>query len=278
MRFSLVVPTVDRTTELESLLDSLRRQTHKDFELVIVDQNPDDRLVPLLQAHLGAMRITHLKARRRGAARARNAGVEHAGGDVITFPDDDCLYPPDLLDKVARAFAGRPDVDGLTGRLIDEDGRDSNGRFHTEPGPIGRISVWSRAIEAAVFLRRSGIGAARFDEELGVGAGTAWGAGEVTDYLLRLLEKGGSLYYAPDLMVIHPPFVSAYDERTVRKAYSYGCGMGRVLRKHRMPLWFKGKWLLRPLGGTLLSAMRLSLPQARFRWATFRGRLKGLLS
>ena len=43
LRFDLVVATVDRTAELETLLQSLEGQTHRHFRLVVVDQNADDR-------------------------------------------------------------------------------------------------------------------------------------------------------------------------------------------------------------------------------------------
>jgi glycosyltransferase involved in cell wall biosynthesis len=278
VRFSLIVPTISRTRELDRFLASLERQRQKNFELIVVDQNPDDRLVSLLSPYTNRLSILHLRSEKKGASRARNIGLRHASGDVVAFPDDDCLYPPDLLSRVTRILASRPEIDGLTGRLIDKDGQDSSGRFDARAGDLGKISVWTRAIEATVFLREECVRELRFDESLGVGAGTAWGAGEVTDYLLRLLNRGKSLQYDPELTVIHRQFVSAYDEQAARKAFSYGCGMGRVLRMHKMPLWFKAKWLVRPLGGAMLSAAALSLPKARFRWCTFRGRLKGLLA
>jgi len=48
LRFDLVVATVERTDDLESLLSSLDAQTHRAFRVVVVDQNDDDRLEPVL--------------------------------------------------------------------------------------------------------------------------------------------------------------------------------------------------------------------------------------
>ena len=45
VKFSLILATVDRVTELERFLERLDRQTFRDFELFVVDQNTDDRLV-----------------------------------------------------------------------------------------------------------------------------------------------------------------------------------------------------------------------------------------
>ena len=57
--FSLILATVDRTGEVERLLDSLDSQTHREFELIVVDQNKDERLVPLLRAYRERFSILH---------------------------------------------------------------------------------------------------------------------------------------------------------------------------------------------------------------------------
>jgi glycosyltransferase involved in cell wall biosynthesis len=281
IRFSLVLATVGRTDELERFLGSLDAQTYRDYELIVVDQNPDERLAPILASHVDKNPILRLRTESKGVSRARNLGLECASGDVIGFPDDDCRYPPDLLSTVARFFAEHPERDGLTGHSIDEDDKNdkiSMRRFDAAPGPLNRINVWKRGMAPGIFLRRESVQGIWFDEELGPGAGTAWGAGEDTDYLLRLLDREASLYYDPNLVVIHPPGVPPYDTKAIRKTYAYSCGVGRVLKRHRMPLWFKAKWLIRPLGGALLSLAGLKPGEAAFRWNTFRGRLRGLLS
>jgi glycosyltransferase involved in cell wall biosynthesis len=278
VRFSLVLATVGRSDDLGRFLASLRNQTYGDFELIVVDQNPDDRLAPILAPYESVFRILHLRSEARGASRARNLGLQHISGEAVAFPDDDCLYPPDTLATSARLLADHPEWDGLTGRSVDEAGRTSMGRFSERPGGLDKISAWLRGIEYTIFLRAACVKELRFDEELGVGAGTPWGAGEGTDLLLQLLERGASLNYDPNLVVVHPWRSPPYDERAMRRAYSYGCGMGRTLKKHRMPPWFKAKWLIRPLGGALLSLLGRRLPEAEYRWKTFRGRLRGVLS
>ena len=49
VRVSLVVSTVSRTGELARLMDSLLGQEFKDFEVLVVDQNSDDRIVSVLE-------------------------------------------------------------------------------------------------------------------------------------------------------------------------------------------------------------------------------------
>jgi glycosyltransferase involved in cell wall biosynthesis len=231
-----------------------------------------------LDPYVDKFPITHVRIERKGLSRARNVGLKHVSGDVVAFPDDDCWYPPDLLATVAQFFTSHFERDGLTVRLTDAEGKDAMARFDTKPGLLNKLNMWKRHAEATLFLRRTCIEGTWFDEELGVGAGTPWGANEGADYLLRLLDQGASIYWDPGLRVFHPPALPPYNEKAVPKGYAYGCGMGRMLQKHKLPLWFKAKHLIRPLGGAVLSVFGLKFLEAKYRWSVFKGRLRGMLS
>ena len=88
MRFSLIVATLGRSTEIGDLLESLLAQGRDDFEVIIVDQNSDDRVAPVLQPYEARIRITHLRSSIRNANHARNLGLRAARGKIVTFPDD----------------------------------------------------------------------------------------------------------------------------------------------------------------------------------------------
>lgn len=276
MRCSLIVCTIGRVEEMRRFLSSLHKQTFRDFEVVVADQNRDSRLVPVLAKYEDSFPILHLRLDSRGASRARNEGLKHVKGDIVAFPDDDCSYPPDLLGKVTAFFSKNPGIGGLTGRSIGEDGKTNMGYFDSEAGAVDKFNVWTRGIEYTMFLRRQSVRDLWFDKEIGAGAGTPWGSGEGTDFLIRLMERGSSLYYDPSLSVVHPPAVPPYTEENVRKAYSYGRGMGLMLKRHGMPVSMKARWLYRPLGGAVLALGSGNSFKARYHWATFTGRLRGM--
>lgn len=278
MRFSLIMCTIGRIKEVEEFIKHLDCQTHPDFELIIVDQNDDDRLTPILRPYEEKFPILHLRSK-KGLSRARNVGLKHVTGDIVAFPDDDCWYPPDLLEKVATFFEEHPGIDGLTGRAVNIDGTPSSGRWDLDSGIIDRFNVWTRGISFSIFLRSyiiEDIG--DFDEMLGVGSQTPWGSGEETDYLLRILKKGYKLYYYPMLTVYHPQPIQYYDHKAMHRARLYAQGMGRVLRKHSYPFWFVAYYWLRSWAGVLLSLIKGDIHKAKYYWVTLKGRIWGWLN
>jgi GT2 family glycosyltransferase len=272
--FDLVVATVGRVSELERLLASLEMQTHRSFRVLLVDQNDDDRLEPILgEQHLEIVRL-HAE---RGLSGARNAALGDIRSDLVAFPDDDCLFAPELLERVARRFAGDPALDGLTGRAIDEAGHSSSS-WARDPALLTRENLWNRAISFTIFLRAPLVArVGRFDEQLGLGAGSPWTSGEEIDYLVRALDAGARIEYDPSLNVTHPD--TRVSPTTLRSLGNRdGASVGYILRKHAYPKRMVGRMLIRPIGGALIALARRDRAQAAFHLSTLRGRLLGYRS
>jgi glycosyltransferase involved in cell wall biosynthesis len=283
MKFSLILATLNRTAEVGYFLQSLDAQTYRNFELIVVDQNPDDRLLEFIEPYQNRFPILHLRSA-KGLSKARNVALKHISGDIVAFPDDDCAYAPQLLQRIAEFFTNHPEWNGAIGRAVDQQGTDSSGRWDDEAGQITPINVWRRGTSFTIFLRQSTVAVlGPFDENLGVGANTPWGSGEDIDYLLRAINAG--LYYDPAITVVHPIQVAQpqvvqpqiNEDKSFFKTYAYAMGRGRVLRKHNAPLWFVIYNWGRPLLGVTLSLLQGRLDRVRSYWATFQGRLQGWL-
>jgi len=273
LRFSLLLATVGRTSELANFLCHLDQQTYRLFELIVIDQNSDDRLVPLLSQYAQRFPVRHIRSP-RGLSRARNIGLPHATGDVIAFPDDDCWYPPDLLKRVAGIFAADSGVDGITGRPLDK----SFSRFHTSSGPVNRSNVFQRCSSFAIFLRSKVVDkVGNFDEGLGLGTETGRIAAEESDYLVRALAVGFRLEFHADLVVHHSDSAVTYDEVFNRKAQGYNRALCYAMRKHEYPFWYVCRTWLRAFGGVCLSAASLDLAKARYHGNVLLGRVRGFL-
>jgi glycosyltransferase involved in cell wall biosynthesis len=272
---SLVVATLNRITDLDRLLFSLDEQSYQNFEVVVVDQNPDARLVPILHRHPG-LAIRHLRSE-RGLSLSRNIGLGSIHGDIVAFPDDDCWYPKTLLAEVAAWFDSHEDPGFLITAVRDADGQPSSSRLPTTRRPCTRNNVWSCAMSTGLFMRRSLTNAVGpFDENMGVGAPTAYQSGEEIDYVLRALAIGFHGTCEPALTVHHPPLGSL--DRLRRTTYSYALSTGRLQRIHRFaPQWLA--WhLLRSFGGAVIRLCRGDLARSRLYVLRGAGQLAGYLS
>lgn len=273
--FSLVIATYGAATGLPRALEALTRQTRTDFEVIIVDQNGDDRIARMLDDFSDRLAVRHLRSP-RGVSAARNRGIARARGRVVAFPDDDCWYAPDLLDRVHRFFDARLDAVGLSGRCIDPSGRVSAGATDRQAGLVTRSNVWHRGVSAAIFLRTRDVReVGGFDESLGLGAATIFQSGEETDLLLRLLARGARIHYEPDLTVFHPLSSEPLGEAARLRAWQYGLGMGRVLRKHGYGATSVGYHLIYPLAGSVVALVCGRVALSRVRLARTLGRLRG---
>jgi glycosyltransferase involved in cell wall biosynthesis len=270
--FSLIISTVGRVSELDRLLASLDSQTCKEFEVIVVDQNPDDRLVPILAGHPG-LRVRHLRSR-RGAARGRNVGLPLAQEDLIAFPDDDCWYPPDLLAVVAAWFADHPEYSGLFTCLRDGDDNPVGPNWPKQACAGTRDNIWEVGLAACGFLRRGVTDAiGLLNENIGVGSDTKYQSGEETDYYLRALSRGFRVWFDPSITVHHPNL--HVQDRLRQRTYPFALGAGYVMRVHGYSWWALTWLLIRSLGGAVVSLLKADLNNAYIYLLRAAGQFRG---
>ena len=274
VRFSLVLCTLGRPREVERWLASLAAQTYQNFELILVDQNKDDCMAPVIARFAGLKSITHIRSA-PGLSRGRNLGIKKIAGDVLALPDDDCVYPPDLLERVNAFFKSHPQHDGLVGSVS------GSRHWSRKTGKVTRYRLWWQGVDFTEFFRRSMVDqVGLLDERLGLGSGTPFSAGECPDYMLRCLTSGFSLWYDPSLVIDHPgPFENhQYIEAEIKKALGYSTGVGYVIQRHGYPAWYKGYVAARPMVGAAISLLRLRPKRAKLYWNVARGLARGYRS
>jgi glycosyltransferase involved in cell wall biosynthesis len=275
--FSLIVATKGRTEEVVRLFETLSQQTFRDFEVIVSDQNDDDRIEPIIARFRERFPLRHVRSK-GGASAARNAGIPLALGTFITFPDDDSWYPPDLLATMRRLFTEHPDWDIISCRSRDENLQDPEFRWLPEESRVNRRNVWRAAIEYTVFAKTAALrDVGPFDQTIGVGSAGPWQSGEITDLLLRALAKGYVIYYSPASYVCHPRkrvgFTRNAGERNVR----YAMGTGRVMRKHGYSLWEGYPIILKPICASAAFLLIGRLERSLFYFRVFKGRWSGWL-
>jgi glycosyltransferase involved in cell wall biosynthesis len=259
---SLIVCTLGRTAPLERLLTSLENQTYRNFEVVLVDQNPSGFLDPILDK-FPDQPIIRLKSA-KGLSRGRNVGLTQCRGTIIGFPDDDCWYDPDVLRSVETFFSENPAIDLFSGRTVDGSGRDSVSRHLGASAYITPSKIFLIGNSNTFFARlESALEANGFDEELGVGSAMPFQSGEESDFLLKCLAHGHRGFFDRDFIIRHDQ-VAASPQR----ARAYARGFGRVVRVHKLGAGFFASRSLRTLIGGCLRLTRgdVSGARERFEW------------
>ncbi|MCC6538510.1 MAG: glycosyltransferase [Bryobacterales bacterium] len=282
MRFSLIVATAGARTEaLARMLTSVAVTPEAAagcLEVIVADQNLPGVLDTTVAPFRHPLHLMHLHTA-LGLSRSRNEALPHASGDVIVFPDDDCVYEPGTLGAVRAVLTAQPELAGVCGMVATLEGRPFALRWPTASEPVTKRRVWRQAMSSCIFLRRHATDAAGlFDETLGLGAGTPWISGEETDYLLRVLAAGFPLRFDPAIRVRHPQPAQRFNEAGRARAYGYALGMGRVLKQHRFPWVDAAYYCARPALGSAAWLLRGRLAEARYYAKVARGRMEGWLS
>lgn len=99
MKVSIVMPFHKGLHFLEDALESLKEQTYKDFELLLVCDHIEEDINPLLKEYENNINIKvfHLDGK-TGVAAARNMGLSNAEGELIYFLDSDDYLEMDALE------------------------------------------------------------------------------------------------------------------------------------------------------------------------------------
>jgi glycosyltransferase involved in cell wall biosynthesis len=270
---SLIVCTYQRTRELETLFQSLAAQTFRDFEVIVIDQNPDARVKPYLKvAQSQGLDIVHVRIARPNLSGARNIGIRAARGDWVGFPDDDCWYEPDMLMQLSACFSCSDALSGAVAKWVEYGAsaalplelswrRTRQFRDHA-------LASFMLFFNAKMFDR-----VGLFDERMGVGL---WfGAGEETDLVMRALVLGAVIRLYPAAQVHHrlkAPCVQGADERMELRRRARATGA--LYAKHGLPLLVVLRGLLAPLLRPLLRGAGVG--GIRYGFAVVLGRIEGM--
>ena len=98
---SVITPVYNAEKFLKETIDSVLKQTYKDYDYLLVDDCSTDSSADIVKEYAeNDNRVKYIKLKENsGAAVARNTGLEHAQGRYIAFVDSDDLWYPEKLEK-----------------------------------------------------------------------------------------------------------------------------------------------------------------------------------
>jgi glycosyltransferase involved in cell wall biosynthesis len=174
---SVLIPVFDGERLLAEAIESVLVQSLPAAEVVVVDDGSSDGSATVAESFGPPVRV--LRRPHRGAAAARNTGVEESVGELIAFQDADDLMKPDRLERQAAAL-GQASSPALTLGRAEVRGEDG---FAAPPWLAHAYENSDRYTPASMIATRSALElVGPFDETMRRGSDTDW--------LLRALEAG----------------------------------------------------------------------------------------
>ncbi|MBU0758651.1 MAG: glycosyltransferase [Nanoarchaeota archaeon] len=99
---SIIIPTLNEEKYLPLLLDSIKKQTYKNYEVIVADANSKDKTVKIAKKY-GCKVVLEPKDKKKNIGnpgKTRNVGVKHAKGDYLLFLDSDVILDKDFVKNV----------------------------------------------------------------------------------------------------------------------------------------------------------------------------------
>lgn len=151
---SIIIPVYNREASIRRSIDSALEQTYTPLEVIVVDDGSTDRTVSIVEEYGNQIRL--VRQANQGPSAARNAGVAHSMGEILSFLDSDDSWRPEKLERQVRLMehGGMTVVCCICNAAIHSDKEESDTSF--------RISDVESKISEGYWLNPAQIIATRF--------------------------------------------------------------------------------------------------------------------
>ena len=197
VKISVVIPTYNDEKDIGKCLSTLKRQTFKDFEIIIVDGHSKDNTIKIARKY--NVKIFYENIGTRGGA--CNIGVRKTRGKIIVFTDADAYFPINWLSKIWKEFEKDKKLTVLGGNDIIDDNKPffEKAVFQIDlakrenvliKDAYKRIRGCNSAYKRNAFIKEGG-----FNPKLA--------SIEETEFHYRLHKKGYKMKYNPNIFIYH---------------------------------------------------------------------------
>ena len=235
MNFSIIIPLFNRPQEIDELLESLTKQTVKNFDVIVVEDGSDVKAENIIEKYKDVLDVKYFFKENSGPGTTRNFGAEKSGKDYFIFFDSDCIIPEKYMETVSKRLEtqytdcyGGPDAAMPTFTDVQKavnysmtsvlstggirGGSEKAGKFHPRSFNMG----FSRE----VFSKTGGYSKMRFGEDI--------------DMTLRILESGFSTQLIKEAFVYHKRRTDF--KKFFRQVFNSGCARINLYLRHKNSL------------------------------------------
>jgi GT2 family glycosyltransferase len=247
---SIVIPNWNGEATLRECLDSLGKQSYRDFEVLVVDNASEDRSVEIIRNEYSGVRLFCLE-KNEGFTGACNVGISEARGDFIALLNNDMVAADDWLEQLHLAAGSSPRHGMFASRICWKEellgarlfsagdillrGGKSLGRGHDEvsaPEYEKEEDVFGPCAGAALYRRSFFDDVGMFDEDF-------FAYLEDTDLSFRGQLKGHRCLYVPTAVTYHYGMQSLRDRSEVRVGYCFRNYFFFMLKDYPFELWIE---------------------------------------
>ena len=234
MKYSIIVPVYNRPDEVDELLESLSNQTHRDFEVIIVEDGSVRTCKDVCDKYADILALHYYAKENSGPGQSRNYGAERANGEYIIIVDSDVVLPKGYVEAIDKTLSstieeivafGGPDASHPSFTPVQKAISYSMTSFFTTGGIRGGKAKldkfyprsFNMGIRQDVYLQLGGFAKMRFGEDI--------------DFSYRIVEAGYRPRLFPNAWVWHK-------RRTDFKKFFrqvYNSGIARINLEKRHP-------------------------------------------
>jgi len=236
VKISIIVPTYNRSSELENLLESLQQATTQCQIIVVDDQSTDDTAEVVKQFDVDYTRSTG-----EGQVKAKKEGLKLAEGEIIGFLEDDMIVEDGFIHPILQAFESGEKI--VQSKVVFQDyGLES---IDEDPAIIvdyrwnfDHVTKWNYGstgryipfgLESGRFVHRSIIDEVPIVDPHLRGPGF----GESISFCFRAQEQGYRIYFEPESVILHVGSdVGGSNERFNKDLSTSNCSKFEYYRFH----------------------------------------------
>ena len=231
MKYSIIVPVFNRPDEVDELLESLTRQTLKNFEVVIVEDGSKIPCKDVCDKYANILDLHYYAKPNSGPGQSRNYGAERANGEWLIVLDSDVVLPDGYLQAVENELQdipadawGGPDAAHPSFTPVQKAISYSMTSFFTTGGIRGGKAKldkfyprsFNMGIRREVYQQLGGFSKMRFGEDI--------------DFSYRIVEAGYKPRLFPDAWVWHKRRTDL--SKFYRQVYNSGIARINLEKRH----------------------------------------------
>ncbi|MFC4688442.1 glycosyltransferase [Epilithonimonas pallida] len=251
---SIIIAIFNRKDELFELLNSLSRQTDKDFEVIVVDDGSIIKLLPTVELFEEQLDIQFFRKDNSGPGLSRNYGAKRAKNDWLVFVDSDVIVETDYIENIKKNLIKNP-CDAFGGadkahkgfNLMQKAISYSMTSVFTTGGIRGNKNAVTK------FQPRSFNMGVNKEAFLKVGGFSEMRIGEDPDLSMTLWENGYTTRFYDDIGVYHKRRTDF--GKFSKQVYQFGCARPILNQRHpkyvKPTFWFPTIFLLGYLVGAI---------------------------